>query len=86
MQLSITVLSQTGGHGDNWEVCGAHMPGVMDEHPGRPHNIVDDQLGTLEVGKSADAVVFTGNELELSDMRSRVSQVFKPATSSSADS
>ncbi|MFK8025791.1 MAG: amidohydrolase family protein [Ilumatobacter sp.] len=41
MQLSITILSQTGGHGDNWEVCGAHMPGMMDEHPGRPHNIVD---------------------------------------------
>ncbi|MFT6392495.1 MAG: imidazolonepropionase-like amidohydrolase [Ilumatobacter sp.] len=41
MQLSITILSQTGGHGDNWEVCGAHLPGMMDEHPGRPHNIVD---------------------------------------------
>ncbi|BAN00394.1 putative hydrolase [Ilumatobacter coccineus YM16-304] len=41
MHLSITILSQTGGHGDNWEVCGAHMPGLMDPHPGRPHNIVD---------------------------------------------
>ncbi len=41
MQLSIAILSQTGGHGDNWEVCGAHMPGMMDAHPGRPHNIVD---------------------------------------------
>ncbi len=41
MQLSITILSQTGGHGDSWEVCGAHMPGLLDEHPGRPHNIVD---------------------------------------------
>ncbi len=41
MQVSITVLSQTGGHGDGWEVCGAHMPGLMDGHPGRPHNIVD---------------------------------------------
>ncbi|MDG0976691.1 amidohydrolase family protein [Ilumatobacter sp.] len=29
MQLSITILSQTGGHGDGWEVCGAHMPGMM---------------------------------------------------------
>ncbi len=34
-------ISQTGGHGDSWEVCGAHMPGLMDPHPGRPHNIVD---------------------------------------------
>lgn len=41
MQISITILSQTGGHGDSWEVCGAHMPGLMDCHPGRPHNIVD---------------------------------------------
>ncbi|MEL7158097.1 MAG: amidohydrolase family protein [Actinomycetota bacterium] len=41
MQLSITILSQTGGHGDTWEVCGAHMPGLMNAHPGRPHNIVD---------------------------------------------
>jgi imidazolonepropionase-like amidohydrolase len=38
---------------------------------------VDDKLGTLEVGKIADAVVFNGNDLELSDMRSRVSQVFQ---------
>ena len=41
MQVSITILSQTGGHGDGWEVCGAHMPGMMDPHPGRPTNIVD---------------------------------------------
>lgn len=41
MQLSITILSQTGGHGDSWAVCGAHLPGMMDHHPGRPHNIVD---------------------------------------------
>ncbi|MEL6984853.1 MAG: amidohydrolase family protein [Actinomycetota bacterium] len=41
MQLSIAILSQTGGHGDNWAVCGAHLPGIMDPHPGRPGNIVD---------------------------------------------
>lgn len=41
LQLSIAIISQTGGHGDSWEVCGAHMPGLMDAHPGRPHNIVD---------------------------------------------
>jgi len=41
MQVSLTMLSQTGGHGDAWEVCGAFMPGMMDPHPGRPHNIVD---------------------------------------------
>jgi imidazolonepropionase-like amidohydrolase len=41
MHISITILSQTGGHGDGWEVCGAHLPGMIDAHPGRPHNIVD---------------------------------------------
>ncbi len=41
MQLSIAILSQTGGHGDSWAVCGAHLPGMMDPHPGRPDNIVD---------------------------------------------
>jgi imidazolonepropionase-like amidohydrolase len=41
MHISITILSQTGGHGDSWEVCGAHLPGMIDAHPGRPHNIVD---------------------------------------------
>lgn len=41
MQIAITILSQTGGHADSWEVCGAHMPGMLDQHPGRPHCVVD---------------------------------------------
>jgi imidazolonepropionase-like amidohydrolase len=43
MQISIAILSQTGGHGDHWEVCGANLPGgiIGDPHPGKPHNIVD---------------------------------------------
>ena len=41
MQISLTMLSQTGGHADSWEICGAHMPGMMDSHPGRPNPIVD---------------------------------------------
>lgn len=41
MHISITILSQTGGHGDSWEVCGAHLPDLLAPHPGRPHNIVD---------------------------------------------
>ena len=42
MQISITILSQTGGHGDSWEPCGAHMPSFIGiHHPGKPHNIVD---------------------------------------------
>ena len=42
MQISIAILSQTGGHGDGWQVCGAHLPGIIGgPHPGKPHNIVD---------------------------------------------
>jgi len=41
MQVSLTMLSQTGGHGDSWEICGGFMPGMSDPHPGRPDNIVD---------------------------------------------
>jgi len=41
MQISLTMLSQTGGHGDSWEICGGFMPGMMDAHPGRPGAIVD---------------------------------------------
>ncbi len=35
------ILSQTGGHGDGWHVCGTHMPWDLDPYPGMPDNIVD---------------------------------------------
>ncbi len=60
MQLSITILSQTGGHGDRWAVCGAHMPGLMDEHPGRPHNIVD---GPDEMRKKVRELIRAGADV-----------------------
>ncbi|MEM1334296.1 MAG: amidohydrolase family protein [Actinomycetota bacterium] len=60
MQLSITILSQTGGHGDNWEVCGAHMPGLLDEHPGRPDNITD---GPEEMRKKVREVIRAGADV-----------------------
>jgi len=41
MQISIAMLSQTGGHGDDWQVCGAHVPAFFIPHPGRPNTIVD---------------------------------------------
>ena len=41
MQISISMLSQTGGHGDGWQVCGAHMPAFFVAHPGHPDSIVD---------------------------------------------
>ena len=40
MQIAISMLSQTGGHGDGWHVCGAEFP-LMGPHPGRPRTVVD---------------------------------------------
>src|SRR3954471_23811202 len=40
MQIAISMLSQTGGHGDGWHVCGADLP-LMPPHPGKPDTTVD---------------------------------------------
>jgi imidazolonepropionase-like amidohydrolase len=40
LQISIIMLSQTGGHGDDWYPSGAHVP-FMGAHPGRPSGVVD---------------------------------------------
>jgi imidazolonepropionase-like amidohydrolase len=40
LQISITMISQTGGHGDDWYPSGAEVP-LMGPHPGRPSGIVD---------------------------------------------
>lgn len=41
MQIAITILSQTGGHADSWQVCGSSIPLWLVEHPGRPSSLVD---------------------------------------------
>lgn len=38
---------------------------------------VEDEAGTVEVGKRADLVVWDGTELDVSDLRSRVHQVIQ---------
>ena len=45
LQISISMLSQTGGHGDGWTLCGAEL-GVGATYPGHPHTVVDgpDQM------------------------------------------
>src|SRR3712207_4867450 len=40
IQIAISMLSQTGGHGDGWHVCGSELP-LMGPHPGRPDTVVD---------------------------------------------
>ncbi len=40
LQISLTMLSQTGGHGDDWYVSGAVVP-LLPPYPGMPDGIVD---------------------------------------------
>jgi imidazolonepropionase-like amidohydrolase len=40
MQISIRMLTQTGGHGDDWMASGADVPFFM-EYPGSPSALVD---------------------------------------------
>ena len=40
MQISLTMLSQTGGHGDDWFPAGFDIP-MLARHPGLPSGIVD---------------------------------------------
>ena len=40
MQISLTMISQTGGHGDGWMPSGQHIR-IFVPHPGVPPNIVD---------------------------------------------
>jgi imidazolonepropionase-like amidohydrolase len=41
MQISLTLLSQTGGHGDAWMPCGGEVPVFGLTYPGMPSNLVD---------------------------------------------
>lgn len=40
MQISVRMISQTGGHGDDWFASGAEVP-LFVPHPGAPATIVD---------------------------------------------
>ncbi len=59
MQISIIMLSQTGGHGDDWGVCGAEVPLFL-PHPGRPSGVVD---GVEEVRKRVRELVRAGADV-----------------------
>lgn len=41
LRISLTMLSQTGGHGDDWLPSGAGVGGLIPTYPGIPSNIVD---------------------------------------------
>jgi imidazolonepropionase-like amidohydrolase len=40
MQISLIMLTQTGGHGDDWYPSGGEVP-FMISHPGRPSGLID---------------------------------------------
>jgi imidazolonepropionase-like amidohydrolase len=61
MQISISMISQTGGHGDSWMVCGGEMPfGVGAEHPGKPRGIVD---GPDEMRRKVRELIRAGSDV-----------------------
>jgi imidazolonepropionase-like amidohydrolase len=57
MQISITPLSQTGGHGDGWLICGMTMDAP---YPGAPSGVVD---GPDEVRKKIREVIRAGADV-----------------------
>ncbi len=58
LAISITVLSQTGGHVDGWNVHGDHQR-LMVPHPGRPDTVVD---GVDDMRKRVREVIRAGSD------------------------
>jgi imidazolonepropionase-like amidohydrolase len=61
MQISISMLSQTGGHADRWMVCGGQFANPFSlAHPGKPSAIVD---GPEEVRKKVRELIRAGADV-----------------------
>ena len=59
MQISLTMLSQTGGHGDPWMICGGNLP-IFPLYPGMPDCIVD---GPEEMRKKVRELIRNGADV-----------------------
>ncbi|PIE32301.1 MAG: hydrolase [Ilumatobacter coccineus] len=59
MQISLVMISQTGGHGDSWLPSGVEVP-LLPPHPGRPDPIVD---GAEEVRKKVRELIRDGADV-----------------------
>lgn len=59
MRIAITMLSQTGGHGDGWMPSGACV-GLFPEHAGRPDGVVD---GSDQIRRKVREVLRAGADL-----------------------
>lgn len=59
MKIAITIMSQTGGHGDSWFAAGAPLPFFV-PHPGRPSGICD---GADEVLRKTREIIRAGADV-----------------------
>jgi len=59
MQIAITILSQTGGHADDWMPAGFEVP-LMPPHPGRPSSVAD---GVDEVRRRVREILRAGADV-----------------------
>ncbi|MGQ4517010.1 amidohydrolase family protein [Streptomyces sp. DW26H14] len=59
MQISVNIISTTGGHGDHWLPSGLSAP-IFGAHPGRPETVVD---GPDEMRKAARTLLRAGAEV-----------------------
>jgi imidazolonepropionase-like amidohydrolase len=60
MQISITALTTTGGHGDSWTASGQTVKLLLDEYPGMPNGICD---GVEEVRKTVREILRAGADV-----------------------
>ncbi|MGO1441025.1 MAG: amidohydrolase family protein [Brevibacterium yomogidense] len=73
LRAAISIMSQTGGHGDGRMASGAHMP-MFTEHPGRPDGVADGLDGVraktreiLRAGADHIKICSTGGVLSPAD-------------------
>ena len=59
MQISLNMLSQTGGHNDQWMPCGGNLP-LETPYPGMPHGLVD---GPEEMRKKVRELIRDGADV-----------------------
>ncbi|WP_116043643.1 metal-dependent hydrolase family protein [Amycolatopsis palatopharyngis] len=56
MRIAVSIMSQTGGHGDQWMPSGVHSP-AFSSHPGRPSGVAD---GVEEARRVARQILRAG--------------------------
>jgi imidazolonepropionase-like amidohydrolase len=60
MQISVTALTTTGGHGDSWTASGQTVKLLLDEYPGMPSGICD---GVESVRKTVREILRAGADV-----------------------